>query len=59
MVLAAVNHPNIASVHGFEEGNGICAVVLELIDGETLGKHMARGPLPVVREYGRFHLKKE
>src|SRR5262245_30605323 len=41
-VLAAVNHPNIASVYGFEEANGICALVLELVEGETLSERIAR-----------------
>ena len=43
-VLAAVNHPNIASVYGFEEANGICALVLELVEGETLSERIARQP---------------
>src|SRR5262245_48478416 len=46
-VLASVNHPNIASVYGFEEANGICALVLELVEGETLAERIARQPLPV------------
>jgi serine/threonine protein kinase len=46
-VLAAMNHPNIASVYGFEEGNGICAIVLELIEGETLAERIARKSIPV------------
>ena len=47
-VLAAVNHPNIASVYGFEEANGICALVLELVEGETLSERIARQPeMPV------------
>src|SRR5262245_13401834 len=43
-VLAAVNHPNIASVYGFEEANDICALVLELVEGETLAERIAREP---------------
>jgi serine/threonine protein kinase len=41
-VLASVNHPNIASVYGFEEANGICALVMELVEGETLSERIAR-----------------
>ncbi len=47
-ILAAVNHPNIASVYGFEEANGICALVLELVEGETLSERISRQPeIPV------------
>jgi eukaryotic-like serine/threonine-protein kinase len=35
-VLASLNHPNIAAIHGFEDANGIHALVLELVDGPTL-----------------------
>src|SRR5262249_11794081 len=35
-VLASLNHPNIASIHGFEDSIGIHALVLELLDGPTL-----------------------
>src|SRR5215467_9352685 len=35
-VLASLNHPNIATIHGFEDGNGVHALVLELIEGPTL-----------------------
>jgi serine/threonine protein kinase len=41
-VLAAVNHPNIAAVYGFEEANDICALVLELVEGETLAERILR-----------------
>src|SRR5262249_33196767 len=44
-VLASVNHPNIASVYGFEEANGICALVMELVEGETLSERIARQSL--------------
>ncbi len=32
-VLASLNHPNIASIYGFEESNGIRALVMELDSG--------------------------
>ena len=35
-VLAALNHPNIAHVHGLEESSGIRALVMELVEGRTL-----------------------
>ncbi len=46
-LLAAVNHPNIATIHGLEESDGVCALVLELIEGETLADRLKRGALPV------------
>src|SRR5262245_58729347 len=46
-VLAAVSHPNIAAIYGFEESSGIPALVLEFIDGPTLSDQLARGPLSV------------
>jgi serine/threonine-protein kinase len=45
--LASLNHPNIAIIHGFEKTNGIPALVMELVEGETLADRIARGPIPV------------
>jgi tRNA A-37 threonylcarbamoyl transferase component Bud32 len=42
-LLASLNHPNIATVYGFEEAGGICALVLELVEGDTLSERIARG----------------
>ena len=44
--LAALNHPNIAHIHGVEERSGITALVIELVDGDDLSVHIARGPIP-------------
>ena len=46
-MLAALNHPNIASIYGVEESAGVRALVMELVEGETLADHIARGPIPV------------
>jgi serine/threonine protein kinase len=46
-VLASLNHPNIATIYGFEEADGIQALVLELVDGPTLADRIAQGPLPL------------
>ncbi|MEX0879711.1 MAG: protein kinase [Thermoanaerobaculia bacterium] len=46
-VLASLNHPNIAHIHGLEESGGGRALVLELVEGETLAERIAQGPLPV------------
>ena len=39
-VLASLNHPNIAAIYGFEDGGGIHALVLELVEGRTLAEHV-------------------
>ena len=41
--LAALNHPHIGAIYGVEEAMGVRALVLELIDGETLGDRIAHG----------------
>ncbi|TMQ57669.1 MAG: hypothetical protein E6K76_09865 [Candidatus Eisenbacteria bacterium] len=46
--LAALNHPGIAAIHGFEEAGGSRFLVLELVEGESLERVLARGALPVV-----------
>jgi len=46
-VLAALNHPNIAALHGMEEAAGRHFLVMELVEGETLADRLARGPLPI------------
>ncbi|HVR27995.1 MAG TPA: protein kinase, partial [Thermoanaerobaculia bacterium] len=46
-VLAGLNHPNIAAVYGLEEGQGVTALVMELVPGETLADRIRRGPIPV------------
>jgi serine/threonine protein kinase len=45
--LAALNHPHIASLFGLEENASRRLLVMELVEGETLADHVARGPLPV------------
>ena len=42
-VLAALNHPNIASIYGVEE----CALVMELVPGPTLAERIVLGPIPI------------
>jgi hypothetical protein len=45
--LAALNHPHIASIYGLEDVEGVPALVLEFVAGETLGDRLHRGPIPV------------
>jgi eukaryotic-like serine/threonine-protein kinase len=44
-VLASLNHPNIAAIHGLEESGGVRALVLEYVDGPTLADRIAAGPM--------------
>jgi len=46
-VLASLNHPNIATVYGFEEDQNQPFLVMELAEGETLAERLQRGPLPI------------
>ena len=46
-VLASLNHPNIAAIHGFEDSGSTHALVLELVEGPTLADRMAKGPIPL------------
>ena len=46
-VLAALNHPNIASIYGLEQSDSTHYLVLELVPGETLAERIARGPIPL------------
>ena len=46
-LLASLNHPNIAAIHGLEQAEGKRFLVLELVEGETLAQRIGKGPLPV------------
>jgi serine/threonine protein kinase len=46
-LLAALNHPNIASIYGLAKHEGRRFLVLELVEGETLGSRLDRGPLSI------------
>ena len=45
-LLAALNHPNIGHIYGFEDSGVTPALVLELIAGPTLADRLAKGPIP-------------
>jgi Tol biopolymer transport system component len=53
-VLAALNHPNIAAIYGLEEKDGSRGLVMELVEGETLGERLARGPMSIEEALGVF-----
>ncbi|MCH8219633.1 MAG: serine/threonine protein kinase, partial [Planctomycetes bacterium] len=46
-VLARLNHTNIAVIHGIEQSTEIYALVMELVEGETLGERLKREPMTV------------
>src|SRR6266571_8592580 len=47
-LLASLNHPNIATIHGLEQSDGVNYLVMELVAGETLAQRIARaGRLPL------------
>jgi serine/threonine-protein kinase len=46
-VLAALNHPHIAAIYGLEKSGSLEALVLELVEGETLADRIGAGPIPV------------
>ena len=46
-LLASLNHPNIAAIYGLEQADAVTALVLELIEGDTLADRLARGPMRI------------
>ena len=46
-VLASLNHPNIAAIYGLEESDGVRALVIELVEGQTLADRIKQGPIPI------------
>ena len=46
-VLASLNHPNIATLHGFEKEGNTNFLIMELVEGETLADRIKRGAIPV------------
>ena len=53
-ILAVLNHPNIAHIHGLEKsdpstgsGQAVLALVMELVEGPTLADRIAHGPIPL------------
>jgi serine/threonine-protein kinase len=46
-VLAALSHPNIAAIYGLEESGGATALIMELVEGQTLGERIEAGRIPL------------
>jgi serine/threonine protein kinase/Tol biopolymer transport system component len=46
-VLASLNHPHIAQIHGFEDTDGVRALVMELVEGPTLADRIVSGAIPI------------
>src|SRR5438874_8477003 len=47
-LLASMNHPGIAAIFGFEEADGgAFALVMELVEGQTLAERITQGPIPL------------
>ena len=46
-ILAQLHHPNIASIFGLEESNGVRALVMEMVEGQDLSSIIERGPMPL------------
>ena len=48
-VVAALNHPNIVTVHSIERDGGTLFMAMEHLDGRTLADSIPRGGLPLNR----------
>lgn len=46
-LLAALNHPNIASIYGFDDSSEVPALIMELVEGETLADRIVRAPIDI------------
>ncbi len=46
-VLASLNHPNIAHIHGLEKSGDSPALILELVEGPTLADRIGQGAIPL------------
>ena len=45
--LAALNHPHIAAIYGFEKSAGMHALVMEFVEGDDLSQRIAHGAIPI------------
>jgi serine/threonine protein kinase/Flp pilus assembly protein TadD len=54
-LLAALNHPHIASIYSFETVESVRVLVMELVPGETIRELLQKGPLPLPRALALAH----
>jgi serine/threonine protein kinase len=47
--LAALNHPHIAAIYGFEKSAGMHALVMELVEGPTLADRITQDRIPLMK----------
>src|SRR5258706_9192920 len=52
-ILAALNHPNIATIFGLEQSDGMHFLIMELVPGQTLAERLTIGPIGIEEEIGR------
>ncbi len=45
--LASLQHPNVASIYGYEEADGVRFLAMELVEGQDLAERLAAGSLPL------------
>jgi Tol biopolymer transport system component len=45
--LASLQHPNIATIYGYDKSDGVRFLVMELVEGEDLSQRLSRGPVPL------------
>jgi serine/threonine protein kinase len=53
-MLAALNHPNIATVYGFEQADATHFLTMEVVEGATLADRIERGPIPLEQALALF-----
>ena len=46
-ILASLDHPNIAIIHGLEQAGDVHALVMELVPGDDLSQRLGRGAIPI------------
>jgi len=51
-LLASLNHPNIATIHGFHQVSGVMFLAMELVEGQDLAQKLSSGPLPLEQALG-------
>ena len=52
--VAALNHPNVVTIHAVEEWDGVHFISMELVAGQPLSEVIAKGPLPIERIFNVF-----